>query len=87
MFDMNTNIVPTYKEIWGTHTSVIEMLLELFDYDEKKFAQLIQATTNLGPIDRARVLDWADEVYHEVHQKEFTTWKILRRFYIVTGHI
>tara|TARA_R110002167_G_scaffold13849_6_gene56834 strand:+ start:8424 stop:12218 length:3795 start_codon:yes stop_codon:yes gene_type:complete len=78
MFDMNTNISRTYQEIWNTHTAVIEMLIELFDNDEKKFAELIKATTDLGPKDRARVLNWADEVCQDVEQKEFTTWETIR---------
>lgn len=78
MFDMNTNLNYTYQEIWNTHTAVIEILIELFDFDEKKFAQLIKATTNLGPKDRDRVLNWADEVYHKVEQKEFIVWESLR---------
>lgn len=78
MFDINTNLNYTYQEIWNTHTAIVEMLIELFDDDEKKFAQLIDATTNLGPKDRKRVLDWADNVCPNVKQETFTTWETLR---------
>ncbi len=78
MFDVDTNINRTYQEIWNTHTAIVEMLIDLFDYDENKFSQLINASTNLGPKDRKRVLDWADEMYPNVKQEKFTTWEKLR---------
>lgn len=44
MFDKNTNLSYTYKEIWDTHSAVIEMLITIFDNDEDKFSQLIKET-------------------------------------------
>jgi len=79
MFDKNTNLEYTYQEIWETHSTVIEILINLFDYDENKFAQLINITTNLNPKDRNRVLDWADGVCLKVEQKNFTTWATIRK--------
>lgn len=79
MFDKNTNLKYTYQEIWDTHSAVIEMLIELFDYDENKFAQLINEVTNLNPKDRERVLTWAEEVCLKVEQKNFTTWATIRK--------
>jgi hypothetical protein len=78
MFDMNTNLTRTYQEILDTHTAVVQMLIELFNNDEKKFAQLLKATTEMGPKDRKRVLDWAVKVHQDVEQEEFTTWETLR---------
>ncbi|MEP1016900.1 hypothetical protein, partial [Maribacter dokdonensis] len=79
MFDKNTNLKYTYQEIWDTHSTIIEMLIELFDYDENKFSQLINEVTNLSPKDRNRVLTWADEVCLKVEQKSFTTWATIRK--------
>jgi hypothetical protein len=79
MFDNNTNLKYTYQEIWDTHSTVIEMLIELFDYDENKFSQLINEVTNLSTKDRDRVLTWADEVCLKVEQKSFTTWATIRK--------
>lgn len=78
MFDVNTNLTRTYQEIWHTHTAVVERLIELFNNDEKKFAQLLKATTEMSPKDRKRVLDWAEEVHQDVEQDEYTTWETLR---------
>lgn len=79
MFDKNTNLTYTYKEIWNTHSAVIEMLINLFDNDEEKFSELIKETTNLSPKDRKRVLDWADGVCLKVEQKNFTSWATIRK--------
>ena len=84
MFDKNTKLKYTYQEIWNTHSAIIEMLIELFDYDENKFSQLINKVTNLSPKDRDRVLTWADEVCLKVEQKSFTTWATIRR--ILNNH-
>jgi hypothetical protein len=78
MFDKNTNLTYPYQEIWNTHSAVIEMLINLFDYDEEKFSQLIKVTTNLSHKDRKRILEWADEIYPNIKQKKFTTWEIIR---------
>lgn len=79
MFDKNTNLKYTYQEIWDTHSQVIEMLINLFDYDENKFATLINETTNLNPKDRKRVLNWTDEVCLKIEQKNFSTWAAIRK--------
>jgi|26BtaG_2_1085354.scaffolds.fasta_scaffold02139_1 hypothetical protein len=79
MFDKNTNLRYTYQEIWDTHSTVIEILINLFDDDENKFAQLINKSTHLNPKDRNRVLNWADEVYSKVEQKNFSTWAAIRK--------
>lgn len=78
MFDKNTNLIYTYKEVWDTHSAVIEMLINLFDNDEEKFSQVISKVTTLNPNDRKKVLDWAATVYTNVEQKKFIAWKTIR---------
>lgn len=81
IFDRNTNLGYTYQEIWNTHSYVIQLLFDLFDGDEKKFAQLIEetATTDLSLQDRNKVMDWVDNNYSKVKQTEFTTWETIRK--------
>lgn len=79
MFDKNTKLNYTYQEIWDTHSKVVEMLIQLFDYDETKLSQLIDETPNLHPRDRKSVFDWADGVCLKVEQKNFTTWATIRK--------
>ncbi len=78
MFDKNTNLSYTYKEIWDTHSAVIEMLITIFDNDEDKFSQLIKETPRLSHADRKRVLDWADEVYPNIQHEKKIAWETIR---------
>lgn len=78
MFDKNTNLSYTYKEIWDTHSAVIEMLITIFDNDEDKFSQLIEETPRLSHADRKRVLDWADEVYPNIQHEKKLAWETIR---------
>ena len=78
MFDKNTNLSYTYKEIWDTHSAVIEMLITIFDNDEDKFSQLIKETPLLSHADRKRVLDWADEVYPNIQHEKNIAWETIR---------
>lgn len=78
MFNKNSNLSYAYKEIWDTHSAVIEMLIAIFDNDEDKFSQLIKETPNLSHIDRKRVLDWADEVYPNIKHEKFLVWETIR---------
>ena len=78
MFDKNTNLSYTYKEIWDTHSAVIEMLITIFDNDEDKFSQLIKETPLLSHADRKRVLDWADEVYPNIQHEKKIAWETIR---------
>ncbi|VFB14105.1 Plasmid maintenance system antidote protein [Bacteroides heparinolyticus] len=78
MFDKNTNLPYTYKEIWDTHSAVIEMLITIFDNDEDKFSQLIEETPRLSHADRKRVLDWADEVYPNIQHEKKLAWETIR---------
>lgn len=79
LFDKNTNLTYTYQEIWNTYTKVVELLLNLFDYDEYKLSQIINETVNLSYNDRKTVLDWVDVIYSKVEQKEFITWETIRK--------
>lgn len=79
IFDKNINLSYTYEEIWKTHSEVIEMLISIFDNDELKFAQLIEEIPNLSSQDRKRVLEWAESIYENVEQIDFSSWESIRK--------
>ena len=81
LFDKNTNLNYTYQEIWDTHSHVISMLLDIFNNEEAKFAQLIDETANIHLLskDRNKVLDWAENTYSNVTQSEYTAWHKVRK--------
>jgi hypothetical protein len=79
MFDKTTKLSYTYREIWNTHSSVIEMLLQLFDGSEEKLSQLIKEAIHLKTNDRNRIFEWAEAVSPEVKQVKFTAWHEIRQ--------
>ena len=79
MFDKNTNLSYTHEELKRTNTFITVLLFKLFDNSEIKFAQLIDQIVNLSPYDRKLVLDWAENVFSQVEQKDFTTWETIRK--------
>lgn len=79
IFDKNLNLRYTYEEIYATHSYVVSLLIDQFDNNEKKFAQLIEESVNLFPQDRKKVLDWADRIYQDVQQSEYSTWETIRK--------
>lgn len=79
IFDKNTKLKYTYQEIRDTYSTIIEMLIGLFDNDEDKFAQLVNNAINMNPKNRNRVLTWAEEVCLNVEQKSFTSWATIRK--------
>lgn len=79
IFDKNLNLRYTYEEIYDTHSFVVSLLLDQFDYNEKKYSQLIEESVNLFPQDRKKVLDWADSIFSKVQQHEYTTWETIRK--------
>jgi hypothetical protein len=81
MFEISSNINYTYQEIWKTHSFIVNLLINIFDYSEEKLAQLIEESENvtLGTKDRERILKFAETEYLKVNHKEDTTWHILRK--------
>lgn len=78
LFDENTSLSYSLKEIEDTYSNVIAMLMSLVDHDEDKFSQLIKETPKLSVEHRKRVLDWADEVLPSIRQEKFLIWGIIR---------
>ncbi|MCY1662591.1 hypothetical protein [Chryseobacterium sp. SL1] len=79
MFDKNTMLTYTYGEIFKTHSEVIEILLDIFDNSEEKFAEFLEKIAGLSPDDRKTVLDWAEVIYPNIEQKTFIIWETLRK--------
>lgn len=79
LFDRNTHLIYTYKEIWDTHSFVVSLLIKLFDNSEVKFSQLLEKSVNFSPKDRNTVLEWAEKVLADVNQKDFQAWHGIRK--------
>ena len=79
MFEINSNIKYTNREIYDTHSYVVKLLISIFDNSENKFAELMDISTDLDPWDRNTILTFAETIYLKVYQKEFTTWHTIRK--------
>ncbi len=69
----------TYKEIWDTHTAVVEILLSIFNNSETELSQLIDESVNLSPNDRDKVLSFIEYSLEKVAQANYATWHTLRK--------
>lgn len=69
----------TYKEIWDTHTAVVELLLSIFDNSEAKLSQLIDDSVNLSPNDRDKVLSFIESNIEKVPHVDYSTFHTLRK--------
>lgn len=77
--DINANLPNPIHILPGSHSYIVTLLLNLFDYNENKFADLMSKTLNLSPKDRLKVLDWAKNVSLKIKQnKDYTTWHLIR---------
>ena len=74
-------VLPNYfniKEVQDTHTIVIELLLEIFDFSEKRLEQLIDETVLMIPSDRDKVFKFIHRSIDKIEQEEYTSWNRLR---------
>lgn len=78
LFDENTSLSYSYKEMEDTHSNVIAMLISIVDNDEDKISQLIRKVPELSVEHRKRILDWADEVLPTIKQEKDVIWKTIR---------
>jgi len=78
MFDKSFDQIYTYQEIWDTHSSVVDMLISVFDHTEPKLSDLFDKIDNLSEIDRDKILEFLDSEIDKINQIEFTAWHTLR---------
>lgn len=81
IFNQNLEKSITYKEkeIWDTHTSVVKLLLSIFDNSEAKLTQLINDSVNLSPNDRDKVLTFIETNLENIDQVNYSAWHSLRK--------
>ena len=79
IFDENLEKSITYKEIWETHSAVVDLLLSIFDNSEIKLSQLIDESVNLSPNDRDKVLAFIESNLENVTQVDYSAWHTLRK--------
>lgn len=79
MFELDTERPITYKEIYDTHSAVVELLIATFDFTESKLAKIIKESVNLSLYDRDKILSFVEKVLSAVKQIEFAAWHACRK--------
>lgn len=78
MFDQSFEKTYTYKEIWETHSIVVDLLLSICDFSEAKISDLIKEAVNLRPNDRDTILSFIEKSIGKIKQADFTLWQTIR---------
>src|SRR5438093_3237086 len=78
MFDQSTEKDYTYKEIWETHSCVVDLLISECDKSEDQIAILLEQSVGLRPEDRNEVLGFVDAAIQDIHQVHYSAWHSLR---------
>ncbi|WP_367388131.1 hypothetical protein [Lewinella sp. LCG006] len=68
----------TYKEIWETHSEVVDIMISVFDYSENQLSDILQGIDNLSPHDREKLLIFLGSELDKIEQLEYTAWHTLR---------
>jgi hypothetical protein len=79
MFDKNSHLDYTYKEIWDTHSYAIDLMISIFDHSEDKFSQFVEDSVNLSSNDRTRVLEFLESELINIKQSEYKAWHSIRK--------
>ncbi len=78
LFDHTFDRSITYREIWNTHSSVVGLLLTLFDFSEAKLSVLLERSTAFSKEDRDKTLSFIESNIENVLETEYSAWNTLR---------
>ncbi|NBG67154.1 hypothetical protein [Acidiluteibacter ferrifornacis] len=78
MFNLETEKPITYKEIYDTHSTAVDLLLSIIDKQESKIGILIEESVNLSPHDRDKVLSYVERAISKFNQIEYNAWHSTR---------
>ena len=79
MFWEKTDLNYTYREWFDMCSEAVGMLISLCDGDETRFSDLIEAAPDCTPMDRERILKWAQETVGNIEHKKGQAWHTLCR--------
>ncbi len=79
MFELETERSMTWNEIYDTHSSVVDILLSIFDNSEMKLSELIDYSDRLSMKDRDKVLSFVENCLPNVEHSENLAWQECRK--------
>lgn len=74
MFELETERSITWNEIYDTHSSVVDILLSIFDNSEIKLSKLIDYSDRLSMKDRDKVLTLVENSISDVAHTDNLVW-------------
>lgn len=77
-FETNTSLTYSRIEVYNTYAAILDLLFELFDDNEEKFAQMLQKVPELPSALRLKLIDWAYQVYPNVKNEKALAWETIR---------
>lgn len=77
-FETNTSLTYSGLEVSNTYAAILDLLFELFDDNEEKFAQMLQKVPELPAAQRKKLIDWAYQVYPNVKHEKALAWETIR---------
>ena len=78
--DEDIDIRPTYREIWDTTSSIIDILISIDTHDESDLATLIEKSDNLNKPDRNKLFEFISSASLKIKTENNKLWHTLRTF-------
>jgi hypothetical protein len=72
-------ILDIHKELLDTHSKVVSLLIDYFDYSESKLSELLNNSVRMSPKDRSSVLSFIESNLSKITQKDHSAWHSIRR--------
>lgn len=79
LFDETIKPKTTFKEIWDMTSSIVDLLISLCDFDERKISLLIEKSEYLSVADRAKVMSFITSNIDKITQTNYSVWHRLRK--------
>jgi len=84
LFDESYDTKYTYEEILDTHSRVLNLIINYFDFSEYRLKELLERSEHLSTIDRSTVLSFIESNLLKINQKDYSAWHSLRN--ILSNH-
>ncbi|WP_027066167.1 hypothetical protein [Maribacter sp. Hel_I_7] len=78
LFAENVNLTYTYDEIFGTYSTVVDLLISIFDNSDDRLSELIKNSVKLSPPDRVKIIELANQSIADLKRNKFVTWDAIR---------
>lgn len=68
-----------YEEIFKNHSLIVNHLLNITEFNEKKISQLVKVIDELSPKERNKILEFISENKDKIKQVDYSIWHELRQ--------